>query len=307
MERVRKKRSRPAGGPRKIFDKLPQIEGLSFGQTIGSGHFSEVFEGIYNSQPVAIKLIERGSEKLISTEIQILNQLRGCPEIIQLLAVINDITTVLVFEIVKPISFESFIDQISPQSMRFVLRSLLEATQYAHKFGIVHRDIKFGNILISTDLKELKLIDWGCGTYISDEMSPKAGSRTVRSPEMLIGYKGYKFGGDSWAIGSFILFILCEGELPWKCRTSPLTLISLSKFFGSEKIKDIASRNGIELDSEIVNELSELPIESLSEKFSKRLFHLIEPDLMDLMNKLMEIDYAHRLSIEEALKHPYFH
>ena len=38
---------------------------------------------------------------------------------------------------------------------------LLDVLAKSHKLNIIHRDIKFNNIVIDRDLETLKLIDWG--------------------------------------------------------------------------------------------------------------------------------------------------
>jgi serine/threonine protein kinase len=53
---------------------------------------------------VAIKVIERGSERLVAAEIAFLQRLRGLPHIIQLLQVITQDHTFLVFELCKGMS-----------------------------------------------------------------------------------------------------------------------------------------------------------------------------------------------------------
>ena len=59
---------------------------------------------------------------------------------------------------------------VSEKSSRFLFRQILEAIQYSHSMGVVHRDIKDENILI--DLKEhcIKLIDYGSGTFLTSEL-----------------------------------------------------------------------------------------------------------------------------------------
>ena len=98
---------RPAGGVRRIPKTLPVIDGLKFSEKIGQGHFSEVYEGMYKEKtPVAIKLIERGSEHLISLEVELLEKLRGLPNIVQLFEVIKKENTVLVFELVNSLDID---------------------------------------------------------------------------------------------------------------------------------------------------------------------------------------------------------
>jgi serine/threonine protein kinase len=172
--------------------ELPPVSFLTYGKCLGSGHFSHVYEGTYReTHPAAIKVIERGSERTVEKEIAILTRLRGLPHIIQLYEVINVSCTLLVFELLNGIDPETYYRDITLDRFRHVLRSLLTALKAAHDAGIVHRDVKLGNILISEDWNDVRLIDWGCGCEISDHMSHRAGSRSVRSIEMFLEYDGY--------------------------------------------------------------------------------------------------------------------
>ena len=50
---------------------------------------------------------------------------------------------------------------------RIILRNLLEAIQYCHSMGVLHRDIKPCNILVHPKSGDIKLIDFGLATHFS--------------------------------------------------------------------------------------------------------------------------------------------
>ena len=293
---------------RKVLSEIPQIENLKFGKKLGQGHFSEVYQGIYKNRfPVAIKVIERGSSNLISTEIQLLQELRGLPNIIQLYEVIHKERTILVFELVDALDNTTFMENITKERLRIIFRGLITATAAAHSKGIVHRDIKLGNIMITKDFCNLKLIDWGCGTFITESMSPKAGSRTCRSPEMLMNYRNYTTKGDVWALGIFIYSILTDDQIPWKAKASPEVLKLMSKVFGGNVLLKLASKLNIELDEAIVKGFKPEPVHKLEDYIDDAFRDIAEPLLLDLMKKLMEIDPDDRITLDAALNHPYFY
>lgn len=302
----RRKRS-PAYGERHVLDQFPRINSLRFGECIGEGHFSHVYQGIYRkSKEVAIKVIERGSERLIETEVDILTKLRGAPHIIQLYEVINSERTLLVFELLNGIDPDDLWNHFSVNRLRFLLKSILEALAAAHEAGIVHRDVKLSNILISPHFEDVKLIDWGCGTYVSDEMSTKAGSRQCRPPEMLLGYRNYGKGCDIWAVGVLIFYILCYGKLPWKARTAESALIKMSEFFGGNQIDRLADLLNIKIDEDVDDEFYDEPESSLEDCFDDELSYLFDPELINLMKYLLTFDYRRRPTAKEALDHPFF-
>jgi serine/threonine protein kinase len=293
-------------GDRQSSDHLPEIPGLTFGECIGHGHFSHVYRGKYQqTRPVAIKVLERGSEKLISTEISILSRLRGVDHVVQLLEVFEADQTILVFELLNGLSTSDILDRISVAQIRRLLRAILEALAVAHRLGIVHRDVKLANILVGPRFREIKLIDWGCGTFITDDMYIKAGSRHCRPPEMLMGYGNYGAGCDIWAVGILIFYILGGGEVPWKARTSTSVLAKMSVYFPREEFEEISRKTGIPISPELDEELEDHPSKTLESWVEEDFEDLADPKLIDLMKKLLTVDLEARPTAEEALQHPF--
>ena len=133
--------------------------------------------------------------------------------------------------------------------------------------------------MVNESFTELRLIDWGCGAYISEKMSSKAGSRTCRSPEMLLGCSDYGTGCDNWAVGAFIFFILTDGELPWKAKTSTEALIKMSKIFGGDNIINLAEKLDLEVDEELLKKMTPKPTRSFEHYFSKTCDDHVDPKL----------------------------
>ncbi|XP_009075218.1 PREDICTED: serine/threonine-protein kinase pim-1-like, partial [Acanthisitta chloris] len=98
-----------------------------------------------------------------------------CPRVIQLLEwhELRD-GFVLVMERPEPsLDLAEFIHphQGLPEKMaRWVFRQVLEAVQHCTRCGVLHRDIKPDNILLNLDNGDVKLIDFGCGTYLQDKL-----------------------------------------------------------------------------------------------------------------------------------------
>ncbi len=96
-----------------------------------------------------------------------------------------------------------------------VLEQLANALDYAHKQGLVHRDIKPDNILIATD-GTLKLLDFGLARVLDDgfgEQSVLAGTPFYMAPEQLDG-SDVNHRADLYAVG-VVLFRMLTGYLPY--------------------------------------------------------------------------------------------
>ena len=291
---------------RRVLSKLPTIEGLTFGEIVGEGFFSHVYSGKFHGKDVAIKVIERGNDSLMDKEIELLRELNGAPHTIQLLKVFEVETTILVFEFIPSIPSQHFLTHNSQSRMRRVLYYLLQAVAEAHRRNIIHRDIKAANIMIYPHFTDLKLIDWGCGIHISDDLSPKEGSRTCRSPEMLLGSRNYGTGGDRWAIGVLIFYVLTKGAVPWKSTSTKDLLIKMSQYYGLKPFEDLEDKYHLEIPMDARFRMQERPTKTLESAIDPSMRRLVDDRLLSLMNGLMAIDPEKRLTAEQALNHSYF-
>lgn len=50
---------------------------------------------------------------------------------------------------------------LTEDDLKHIFRSILNGLSYLHSLSIAHRDIKLDNIVISSDLKDIKFIDFG--------------------------------------------------------------------------------------------------------------------------------------------------
>jgi len=83
---------------------------------------------------------------------------------------------------------------------------ILEAVAYCHSMGVMHRDLKPQNILVSRD-GQLKLADFGLARAISPFSRPltvEVITRWYRAPEVLLGHKYYDASVDVWSAACII-------------------------------------------------------------------------------------------------------
>ena len=104
-------------------------------------------------------------------------------------------------------------------------RQLIKGMLCLHQYGIIHRDIKHTNTLVSIDNKKsatLKLIDFGLSKVIGYEefANEHYGSLSFKAPELINGTR-YTFNVDIWAIGVTIYFII-YGSYPVKAENKHL-------------------------------------------------------------------------------------
>ncbi|KAI6250006.1 Serine/threonine-protein kinase nak1 [Erysiphe necator] len=87
-----------------------------------------------------------------------------------------------------------------------ILREVVEALRYVHAAGIIHRDIKCANVLI-TEVGGVQLCDFGIAGVIENKVDKRStiiGTPHWMAPELLTGSASYGKEVDIWAFGSMV-------------------------------------------------------------------------------------------------------
>ncbi|OTF76089.1 serine/threonine-protein kinase SIK3-like protein, partial [Euroglyphus maynei] len=191
---------------------------------------------------VAIKVISRKSLEAdqlrkLNREIDIMKRVGSHRNIVRLYQVMqSDRHVMLVTEYCKGGELFEHLKNKGPMSesnSRFYFHQIVDAVKYLHSNGIVHRDLKTENLLFTSDMKSVKLADFGFSNYYSVHsfLSTWCGSPPYAAPELFEGkqYDGPK--ADIWSLG-VVLYVLVCGALPFDGNTlqSLKTLVLKGKF-----------------------------------------------------------------------------
>ncbi len=109
-----------------------------------------------------------------------------------------------------------------------ILAMVCDAVQHAHAQGVVHRDLKPGNVLVD-ETGRPKVLDFGIARAVSDEGSTQhtqtgqiLGTVPYMSPEQITADRaGVDARSDVYALG-VIMFELLAGRLPYDLRNKPI-------------------------------------------------------------------------------------
>ena len=124
------------------------------------------------------------------------------------------------------------IENLDWRTARHVLLQILDALSHAHARGVVHRDLKHDNVLLSNSgggLPSVKLSDFGIAHIIDyaaspDEAGKTAGTPSYMAPEQLQGlWRDYGPWTDLYALGC-MAYELFSGNKPYK-RSSTRALV----------------------------------------------------------------------------------
>ncbi len=145
--------------------------------------------------------------------------------------VLHDDRPFIVMELVDAVSLSEEIKRLGPLApgrVAVIGVNLLDALETAHRQGIIHRDVKPSNVLLSPDSRVI-LTDFGIATSDTDPALTATGllvgSPTYMSPERL---RGETTGppADIWSLGA-TLYSAVEGAPPFRADTTMGTITSV--------------------------------------------------------------------------------
>jgi calcium-dependent protein kinase len=148
------------------------------GEYLGRGGFGYVTEVIHkiSGERMACKIIPLNQA---DNEIRIWSEISGHRNILPLTSVYRDQNSNLAYLITDLCSGGSLCDMMQMDGLfcekeaAMIMKRLVEALQYCHDKGIIHRDVKIDNILIPSKIAfhsfpDIKLADFGCSTHFSE-------------------------------------------------------------------------------------------------------------------------------------------
>lgn len=134
----------------------------------------------------------------------------------------------IVMELIRGVSLADVLDSegpMSPQRAAGIGAEVLSALRAAHAAGVLHRDVKPANVLLSNDGRVV-LTDFGIATVEGSSALTMTGE-VIGSPEFLAPERalGRAFGPESdlWSLG-VLLYAAVEGTSPFRLDTPLNTL-----------------------------------------------------------------------------------
>uniref|UniRef100_A0A8C2CV81 non-specific serine/threonine protein kinase n=1 Tax=Cyprinus carpio TaxID=7962 RepID=A0A8C2CV81_CYPCA len=280
---------------------------------LGRGKYSEVFEAINitNNEKVVVKILKPVKKKKIKREIKILENLRGGPNIITLLDIVKDPvsrTPALVFEHVNNTDFKQLYQTLTDYDIRFYMYEILKALDFCHSMGIMHRDVKPHNIMIDHEHRKLRLIDWGLAEFYhpGQEYNIRVASRYFKGPELLIDYQMYDYSLDMWSLGCMLASMIFRKEPFFHGHDNYDQLVRIAKVLGTEDLYDCIDKYNIELEPRFNDILGRHSRKRWERFVHSENQHLVSPEALDSLAKLLRYDHQSRLTAREAMEHPYF-
>jgi hypothetical protein len=205
-------------------------------EKIGAGGMAEVYRGIDHvlERDVAVKVLTERSDEVCRRfllEAQSMARLNH-PNIVAVydVGVDRDLSYIILEFVRGKTMREIDRSKISFDDAINLTVQLLEALQYAHAQGIIHRDIKPGNIIVTDDLV-LKVMDFGLARRMTDvsnltQSGEIVGTIAYLPPERFLGKSGDNTS-DLYSVG-VLLYELLTGRLPFTHESGDLVAVMFS-------------------------------------------------------------------------------
>lgn len=317
MRKVKKIMKRPKPRPtlpadlvdsESVFFRKPGNESV-----VGSGTYGKVFKGlnVYTKGLIALKRIRMEGERdgfpvTAVREIKLLQSLRH-KNIVNLQEVMvekNDCFMVFEYmshDLTGLLNHPTF--KLDPSQKKHLALQLFEGLDYLHTRGVLHRDIKAANILVSNE-GVLKIADFGLARFYAKHHQLDYTNRVItiwyRSPELLLGETQYTAAVDVWSAACVMVEIFTKHAIFPGDGTELSQLEKIYNILGTPNRQDwpgLIDMAWFELLRPTVKKKN-----VFAEKYGDRT----TPAAFELLASMFHYDPAKRPSAQEVLQHAYF-
>ena len=263
-------------------------------RAIGNGGMGVVFKAFDTelNRPVAIKILARHLAHSGAARQRFSREAKAAAAVVnEHVAAIHNVETngefpFLVMQFVAGESLQTRVDREGPLESKELLRIGSQAAaglQAAHEQGVVHRDIKPGNILLEEDVERALVTDFGLAQTVDDasltQTGVVAGTPNYMSPEQAVG-SATDHRSDLFSLGS-VLYFMATGHAPFRAERAMGVL---------NRICHSAHTPAWQVNPEIPNRVSDI-IDRLLQKNPKRRFASAAQAEKELRGALAELQH----------------
>jgi CTD kinase subunit alpha len=293
---------------------------------VGFGTYGKVFKAkhIYKGKDMALKRLRMEAEKdgfpiTAMREMKILKHLEqrqgeGVIRLHELLYEVNlqnSVACFMVFEYMPHdltglLNHPSF--KLNTAQKKDMAKQMIDAIGFMHKNGVLHRDIKAANILVSHK-GEVKLADFGLARFYDMDRQLHYTNRVVtiwyRAPELLYGQTEYGPAIDVWAAACVIIEIFTRHAIFPGNGKDLNQLIKVWEIMGFPTPEDWPAVS--ETEWYFMMRPKEVMTNIFKEKYSNGdLGKQTTPELLNLLAAMLQYDPSKRPTCDECLQHPFF-
>ncbi|CAB3983646.1 Serine threonine- kinase NLK [Paramuricea clavata] len=198
---------------------------------------------------------------------------------------------------------------VSPQPLsmdhvKVFLYQILRGLKYLHSSGILHRDIKPGNLLVNSNCL-LKICDFGLARLEEPDesimMTQEVVTQYYRAPELLAGANHYSSAVDIWSVGC-IFAELMSRKILFQSGSPVQQLNRIVDLLGTPSLQDFSDAKA---SKGAVSYLLSKPNKPHNLASLYNLSHLATHESVHLLCRMLVFNPTKRISCSDALSHPY--
>lgn len=198
-----------------------------------------VYKGYHkqNKKVVAIKVLNLDTKDdevaEVQQEIQFLTELRNVPNVTHYYgSILNDTRLWIIMDYCAGGSVRTLLRSgvFEERYVGVIFREVLTGLQAVHKLGVIHRDIKAANILISKE-GNVQLCDFGVAAKVlanSMKRTTMAGTLFWMAPEVIREGDTYNAKADIWSLG-ITMYEIATGNPPYCDKDAQWAIQMISK------------------------------------------------------------------------------
>lgn len=215
------------------------------GEVLGTGSMGIAYRArlVSTGEPVALKLMHPDLAMDPKSVHRFDREARAgmsiqCRHVARVLKAGCDVATGrrwIAMELAEGRSLAEFVEQHQPlegDRATDILHQLFVALSAAHSAGVVHRDLKPDNILVTDESPPLlKVLDFGIAKSLASETavntSPGQGAPLWTAPEQCVADQAPHPSADVWSLGLLTFYVL-TGKIYWRNAQGSSNMVQLS-------------------------------------------------------------------------------
>lgn len=192
-------------------------------------------------------------------------------------------------------------NRLTDEHYRYFTYQILRGLKHIHSARVIHRDLKPSNLLVNSNC-DLKVCDFGLARGIRGNedylLTEYVVTRWYRAPEVMVSCQEYDYKIDVWAVGCILAeLILRQPLFPGNDYIQQMNLIF--NVLGTPKPGDmdfVTNKNALTF----IKKQKVIPKVNFKEYYPDA-----HPEAIDLLERMLQFHPEKRISVDEALEHPY--
>lgn len=193
---------------------------------------------------------------------------------------------------------------LTDEHIQYFIYQTLRGLKFIHSAKVIHRDLKPSNLLLNSNC-DLKICDFGLARGVAveegedQELTEYVVTRWYRAPEVMCAVQHYDAKIDVWSVGCILAELLGRQPLfPGEDYIRQMNLIF--NVLGTPSEDDMRFISNIKAKN-YIKSLKKRPPKPFAQIYpsANKLAH-------DLLEKMLQFNPAKRITVDEALAHPYF-